>query len=415
MARIVFIGDDFTGASDTLATLAERGAKVRLFLDAPEEGETEVLDAVGVATDLRTSPPDDIVARLTALAPAIGRLSPRFIHYKVCSTFDSAPHIGSIGAAVNALEAALAPSRTIILGGQPSLGRYCVFGTLFARAPDGETYRIDRHPIMRRHPVTPMHEADLRVHLARQGVEGLRLVSRLSLHVEAETDREWMSRSGRSLFDAIEQADVERLGQALRKIDAQSAPVLIVGASSVAEALLCGERPRMSASGSGGHTPGSLLAIAGSRSSATAVQIAAAASYERLPLDHDGLASQAQFATRCARLLDAGANVMVHLQPELDYGRSPAVLSDWLAELTHAILHQHPAAGLAVAGGDTSSAVVKRLGFRSLSFVERAGAGVAICKGHAPGHPTDGTILLLKGGQVGDGAVFERFAARFRA
>ena len=124
MARIVFIGDDFTGASDTLATLAERGAKVRLFLDAPDEDETQGLDAVGIATDLRSQTPGEIAARLSALAPAIGKLSPRFVHYKVCSTFDSAPHIGSIGAAVKVLEAALAPSRTIVLGGQPSLGRY---------------------------------------------------------------------------------------------------------------------------------------------------------------------------------------------------------------------------------------------------------------------------------------------------
>ena len=29
-------------------------------------------------------------------------------------------------------------------------------------------YRIDRHPVMSRHPVTPMREADIRLHLAAQ-------------------------------------------------------------------------------------------------------------------------------------------------------------------------------------------------------------------------------------------------------
>ena len=211
MTRIVFIGDDFTGASDTLATLSERGARARLFLDAPPLEETVGLDAVGIATDLRARPPEDIAARLDALTPALRALSPRFVHYKICSTFDSAPHTGSIGAAVKTLEGALTPSRTIVVGGQPSLGRFCLFGTLFARAPDGETYRIDRHPIMSRHPVTPMDEADLRLHLARQGLEGLSLTGRKTLDVALKT--------ARTLVDAIEQPDIDRLGRRLADID----------------------------------------------------------------------------------------------------------------------------------------------------------------------------------------------------
>jgi hypothetical protein len=36
-----------------------------------------------------------------------------------------------------------------IVGGQPSLGRYCVFGHLYAPAGQGgEVHCIDRHPTM---------------------------------------------------------------------------------------------------------------------------------------------------------------------------------------------------------------------------------------------------------------------------
>lgn len=409
MVRIVFIGDDFTGASDTLATLSERGAKVRLFLDAPKPEEAAGLDAVGIATDLRAQPPGVITARLTGLAPAVSAMSPDFVHYKVCSTFDSAPHVGSIGAAANALEAALTPSRTIVAGGQPSLRRYCVFGTLFAGAPDGAIYRIDRHPVMSRHPVTPIGEADLRVHLAMQGLDGLSLVTRAEL--QADDDWDFTSKPARTLVDVVDQPDIDRLGQRLMATGG-GAPILIVGASSVAEALTPARPLESQASGPAILLHGPLLAIAGSRSSQTAAQVAAAASYERLPLTGDDLANQAAFAARCAGRLEAGTDVLVHLQPDLDYGRGPADLSDWLARLTASILSRHRAAGVAVAGGDTSSAVVQQLGFRNLSFVERAGSGVAICRGHAAGHPLDRTILLLKGGQVGDIDLFERFAAR---
>ena len=405
MARVVFIGDDFTGASDTLATLSERDARARLFLDAPKAEEIGGLDAVGIATDLRARSPEEIAARLNALTPALRALSPRFIHYKICSTFDSAPHIGSIGAAVKTLERAFMPSRTIVVGGQPSLGRYCLFGTLFARAPDGEVHRIDRHPIMSRHPVTPMDEADLRVHLARQGLDGLSLTGRKTLDMALKTDR--------TLVDAIEQQDIDRLGIRLAEIDGREGPVLLVGASSVAEALFPAEPSGRADTVSAIWERGPVLAIAGSRSSATADQVAAADSYERFALQREDLAHPEDLASRCAGRIEAGANVMVHLRPDLDYGRMPAELSDWLAHLTGAILNRCRAAGIAVAGGDTSSVLVKQLGFRSLSFIERAGPGVAVCRGHAAGTPLDGTVLLLKGGQVGAPDLFQRFAARF--
>lgn len=409
MTGYVFIGDDFTGASDTLATLAERGAKVRLFLDAPLSHETAGLDAVGIATDLRARAPDEITERLTALSPAINALSPEVVHYKVCSTFDSAPHIGSIGTAVKALEATLATSRTFIVGGQPSLGRYCVFGNLFARGPDGETYRIDRHPIMSRHPVTPMREADLRSHLAQQGLHGLSLVR--PEPSDHDHTRHWPS--GRLLFDALEQPDVTNIGQQLAHLATPRTPILVVGATSVAEALFpksCSADP---ADDRARWNPGPVLAIAGSRSTLTAQQVEAASSYARVPLQYQDLADLPQSAARCVVLLQKGMNVLLHLQPDTDYAQSSAELSQQLAQLTRIILAQHRAAGIAVAGGDTSSAIVKALDFRSLSFVERAGPGVAICRGHLDGSPLDGAILLLKGGQVGKPDLFERFAASF--
>ena len=64
--------------------------------------------------------------------------------------------------------------------GAPRLKRYQMFGNLFA-AVDGVGYRLDRHPTMSRHPVTPMDEADLRVHLAAQTARRIELVDMLQL------------------------------------------------------------------------------------------------------------------------------------------------------------------------------------------------------------------------------------------
>ena len=102
--------------------------------------------------------------------------------------------------------------------------------------------------------------------------------------------------------------------------------------------------------------------------------------------------------------------MLAHLDPDADYGLAPDALSESLAELAARILTLQPVAALAVAGGDTSGAVVRRLGFDSLSFEARAGSGVAVCRGHAPGTPLDGMRVLLKGGQVGPPDLFDRFA-----
>src|SRR6185295_9525034 len=100
---------------------------------------------------------------------ALQNLGAPHVHYKVCSTFDSSPKIGSIGRVIDvAVEIFKGPFVPLLVAA-PALGRYCVFGNLFAQlGQEGEAFRLDRHPSMGRHPVTPADESDLRLHLARQ-------------------------------------------------------------------------------------------------------------------------------------------------------------------------------------------------------------------------------------------------------
>src|SRR4030095_8679922 len=113
--------------------------------------------------------PDEIDENLEPVRAAMSRLPVPLVHYKVCSTFDSSPSIGSIGRVMDLSRASFGPGAVPVVAATPALGRYCAFGNLFARSgTDGLVYRIDRHPIMSVHPVTPMHEADLVRHLGHQ-------------------------------------------------------------------------------------------------------------------------------------------------------------------------------------------------------------------------------------------------------
>lgn len=420
----VFIGDDFTGASDTLATLARAGRRVRLFLDPPDPAAIveEDLDAVGIATELRALPPDAITAGLEALAPVLKALSPRILHYKVCSTFDSAPDVGNIGRAATVLEHHLAPALVAVIGGQPSLGRYCIFGNLFARGPDGQVHRIDRHPVMRNHPITPMTEADLRLHLTAQGLEGLRLITlpvieagraALTAHLED------MIRAGerRILFDACNQAHLVTIGTALAGFANAGRPLLVVGASSVAEAFAVGGTPQTLPQISTGREKGRdgpCLVVAGSRSEITAAQVRAARGFTRMPIGPMDLshgAARERFVTLCADALAAGEDVLAHLVPNEDYGLGGAQLARKLADLAAAILDGQAVRALGTAGGDTSSILVRRLGLSSLAFESQLDSGVAICTARSADPERDGMRLMLKGGQMGSETVFDRFAS----
>ena len=165
-----YYGDDFTGSTDVLEALSLAGVRTVLFTGMPsEEHWREFGDcaAIGIAGESRSRSPDWMSEHLPAVFRRLGALHAPVVHYKTCSTFDSSPQVGSIGRALEIGRDILAPPFIPIVVAAPHLRRYVAFGNLFAAAGD-KVCRIDRHPTMRSHPVTPMYEADLRRHLGAQ-------------------------------------------------------------------------------------------------------------------------------------------------------------------------------------------------------------------------------------------------------
>src|SRR5436190_11948044 len=154
--RLAFIGDDFTGSTDAMESLARAGLRTVLFSASPTREQLsrhQGLHAFGVATRARSMPPTEMQRTLQPIFAALRELRPAIVHYKVCSTFDSSPAIGSIGCAIDVGAEVFGSACVPVVVGAPSLGRYCVFGNLFARAgTESEPHRLDRHPSMNRHP-----------------------------------------------------------------------------------------------------------------------------------------------------------------------------------------------------------------------------------------------------------------------
>jgi uncharacterized protein YgbK (DUF1537 family) len=422
-----YYGDDFTGSTDVLEALAAEGVASALFLSPDSLRHLQRfpgLQAIGVAGDSRSRAPEWMDARLPEIFGRLKAFGAPVTHYKVCSTFDSSPEHGSIGRAMDIGAAVFAPGFIPVVVGAPRLRRYVVFGNLFA-AEGAEIHRIDRHPTMSRHPVTPMREADLRRHLAAQTPMQVGLVDVTALQGrlgEAVLERELAAGAGGVLFDGI---DPQTLAEAGRLIWARAAqtPLFAVGSSGLTSALLA-EWRRSGVIAAAPAPPAiapaeRLLVASGSCSPVTARQIerALADGFAGVAMDPHRLAegeAADRYGAQALAALQAGRDVVLYsaLGP-LQSGAAPAgeALGRRLGAMLRELVERSGVRRLLLCGGDTSSHAVQQLGAYALTWAGPLAPGAPLCRAHAETPALDGLELVLKGGQIGEADFLSRVKA----
>lgn len=419
--KIAYYGDDFTGATDTLATAARAGLRSLLFLGLPSAEQLEragPLACLGIAGAARAMTPAEMQTALEPVGRLFARLGAPVMHYKTCSTFDSAPHIGSIGAAIRILQPHAGNAFVPIVGGQPNLRRYCVFGNLFASTGTA-MHRIDRHPTMRQHPVTPMAEGDLRLHLAQQGLTQVASIDYPDYEqTESALDLQLSTliaqQADAVLLDIAHTAHLATVGRLIWQ-QAQQQPLLAAGPSSVVQALAAHWQCQSSAhAASIAPANGPVLVLAGSLSPMTARQVRAASSYEHLLLDASRLAQDAAYRTQMAKniaaQLNQGVSLLACTSAQGQIAHQPVdarLLAMACGELLAQVLKMAPIQRLGIAGGDTSSHAVQALNAWGLSYQATMAPGVALCRLHSDDKSLDGLEIMLKGGQMGSEFLFE--------
>ncbi|HTW97814.1 MAG TPA: four-carbon acid sugar kinase family protein [Acidimicrobiales bacterium] len=409
MPRVCFYGDDLTGSTDALANFARFGLSVRLVFDATAARRVAgEVDVVGVAGTARSLPTPALEHELAPVFETFAELAPQLVQYKICSTFDSSLERGSIGRACELGRACFGAGAIPVLAAQPDLGRWTIFSNHFARAFDGAVYRLDRHPTMSRHPVTPMGEADLRVVLRSQG--GL-AVAALHLGELGELGDAVGRHDGPLVIDALDNDHLRLVGARLVELVPPGGICFCVGSGGLSYALA-------SAYGGGelDTTPpfetGPVLVVSGSCSPDTARQIDAAgdAGWTALDLFAD---TTTNVTSRACKELSAGRSVVVHSALGApDAGRDGSSIGGRLGDLALATLTESRARRLVVAGGDTAGAVMRVLGGDGLDYAGSFGAGpiggsLAVCTLRSPDGPLDGLQVILKGGQLGGLTFFE--------
>jgi uncharacterized protein YgbK (DUF1537 family) len=328
--------------------------------------------------------------------------------FKYCSTFDSTDQ-GNIGPVADALVAALGCGFALACPAFPTNARTVYQGHLFVGGS------LLNESGMEHHPLTPMKDANLVRVLSRQTDGAVGLVNFATVDQGAHAIRDAMTRlkeQGRryAIVDAITDANLMAIGQAAES------HALITGGSGVAMGLpenfrRIGLLPQQTDSAALPPLEGHCAVVAGSCSRATLAQLGYARSH--LPVfELDALRTPDAAALSDAALhwaadkiggkpiviaASAPPDAVASLQARLGREQAGALIEDAVARIAAGLV-EHGVRKMVVAGGETSGAVVGRLGVRSLRIGGEIDPGVPWT--YASGNGPD-LMLALKSGNFG--------------
>lgn len=428
---VTWYGDDFTGSAAVLEVMEFAGLPSILLLAAPGADELPALAryrGIGIAGKARAKSPAWMRRELPPVFNAMATIGAPIAQYKICSTLDSSPTIGSIGAAIDLALPILGGAWSPVVTAAPPMGRYQAFGQLFA-VHAGQRHRLDRHPVMNSHPVTPMNESDVARHLSRQTNQPIGLIDRVDLaDPAAALAREQAAGNGLVSIDMLDAADLVAVGRLIW--EQRGERLLAVGSQGLEYALTAYWH------GIGALAPvpppairgvPQLAAVSGSLSGTTMAQLdfAAAHGFDLVALDSAACLDPARAEAAMAAAIDAALAV-------LSAGRSPIVASArqvddpqrlafrqaterlqlsseaaseklglCLGKILRAVQATSNVRRLVVAGGDTSGDVCTTLGVKALTAIGYSVPGASLLAAHGPSLQPLPFDLALKGGQMG--------------
>ena len=411
------IGDDYTGSSDLANALTRAGLRTIQTIGAPADDlDLPEADAVVVALKSRSIDARDAVAMALPAQAWLKARGARHIMFKVCSTFDSTDR-GNIGPVMDALRAAESdPGVVLVNSAFPETGRTLYLGNLFVGGVP-----LNESPL-KDHPLNPMHDANLVRVLGRQsrnriGLVPLSDVDRGEDAIAARLAALKADGCGAAIIDSVFDRDLLPMGRA-----ALNTP-LTVGASGMgiglARALI--EQgvvtPGFASAFDPSSVGGKVACLSGSCSAATLAQVARAETWAPvLRLDVAALVSgpdetQRAIAWALPKLDQGPALIASTAAPEAvqalqaRFGREAAgqAIEQAMAVIAEALV-QAGVRRLIVAGGETSGAVVDRLGLKAFSIGPEIAPGVPVLRTVGGGLQMK---LALKSGNFGGVDVFK--------
>lgn len=154
--RLGCVADDFTGASDAASFLQKAGMRTILINETPDTIEIpEETDAVVIALKSRTQEKTEAVESVLRSVQWLKNAGADKFYFKYCSTFDSTKE-GNIGPVADAMMEELGADYTILCPALPINGRVVKEGRLYVNGVP-----LDESP-MKNHPLTPMWDSRIK-------------------------------------------------------------------------------------------------------------------------------------------------------------------------------------------------------------------------------------------------------------
>jgi 3-dehydrotetronate 4-kinase len=410
------IADDYTGASDLANTLTRSGLRTVQTIGVPsDELKLPEVDAVVVSLKSRSIEAGLAVSRSRAAEKWLRGRGADHVLFKICSTFDSTD-AGNIGPVMDALRADSGDRIVLVTPAFPETGRTVYQGNLFVGSVP-----LNESPL-KDHPLNPMHDSNLVRVLARQSKTkvapvDLAAVARGAHAVRARLDELAGKGFGAAIIDAVFDSDLEIIGEVA--LDHR----LSVGASGfglgLARALVASGKVKAHASSavSGAPVGGAAACLAGSCSQATLQQIANAEKVMPvLHLDPERVVAGKEETSRALAwakerlkqgpVLIASSSTPDQVQAlQSRHGREATghAIEQAMADIAQGLV-QTGVRRLVVAGGETSGAVVDRLGIPGFLVGAEIAAGVPVLR--AVGAKGTDMLLALKSGNFGGSEFF---------
>jgi 3-dehydrotetronate 4-kinase len=400
------IADDYTGASDLANTLKKAGLRTVQTIGVPDRDyRLPDVDAVVLSLKSRSIDPAQAVSLSLASYDWLKAQGAQHILFKICSTFDSTDR-GNIGPVMDALLEKTGDDCIIVTPAFPETKRTIYMGNLFVgHVPLNESPLKD-------HPLNPMHDSNLVRVLQRQSRHQIGLADLSIITKGRDALRARLKECGRDgvravVVDTVFDADLEPIGEVAADAG------LSVGASGLGLGLATAFVRR----GAGGGqvaglpalAPSPAACLAGSCSQATLGQVAAAekimpvfrmepdALMERRAAYLDEITSWASERLAAGPVLVASTATpdrVRALQSRFGQSEIGHAIEQAMADLAERLVAQG-VRRLVVAGGETSGAVVDRLGVPGFVVGPEIAAGVPVLG--TSGYRHDMRIALKSG------------------
>ncbi|MET4247201.1 3-oxo-tetronate kinase [Bradyrhizobium sp. LA6.7] len=416
------IADDYTGASDLANTMTKAGLRTVQAIGVPSEDFALLdVDAVVISLKSRSIDPAEAIKKSRAADRWLRANGARHVLFKICSTFDSTD-TGNIGPVMDALKAGTGDRIVIVTPAFPEMGRTVYQGNLFVGAVP-----LNESPL-KDHPLNPMRDANLVRVLARQSRSGIGLVDLAAVSGGVAAIRSRLvalANAGVSaaIFDAIHGHDLEPI--ACAALDSR----LSVGASGLGLGLArilskqVTSRPPPPPASIDRPIGGPALCLAGSCSQATLAQVAAAENTmpvlrldaEKLLICSTELEGAVSWAldrlTQSAVLISSSCSPeeLAALQSRQGREVSGRTVEQSLATIAEKVVDKG-VRRLIVAGGETSGAVVDRLGLPGFIVGSEIAPGVPVLR--TTGWTGGDMVVALKSGNFGGPDFFQNALAK---